>query len=69
MITTDIAKSVLFDPLKMDVNELYIISGYATPTMLSWYIKNLYHKTHSPIKISLMVGMVPFDGISVSVHE
>ena len=31
MITTDIAKSVLFDPLEMDVNELYIISGYATP--------------------------------------
>ena len=25
MITTDIAKSVLFDPLEMDVNELYII--------------------------------------------
>ena len=69
MITTDISKSVLFDPLKLDVNELYIISGYATPTMLSWYIKNLYHKTRLPINISLLVGMVPFDGISVSVHE
>lgn len=46
MITTDIAKSVLFDPLKMDVNELYIISGYATPTMLSWYIKNQIGRAH-----------------------
>lgn len=69
MITTEIPKAVLFDPLGMDVNELYIVSGYATPTMLSWYMKNLYHKTHLPIRISLMVGMVPFDGISVSVHE
>ena len=69
MITTDIAGSMLFAPLTLDVNELCIVSGYATPTMLSWYMKNLYHKTRSPIKISLLVGMVPFDGISVSVHE
>ena len=69
MIVRDIAKTVLFDPLFLDINELYIISGYATPTMLSWYIKNLYHKTQTPIKIFLLVGMAPFDGISVSVHE
>ena len=69
MITADISKTVLFAPLALDVNELYIVSGYATPTMLSWYMKNLYHKTRSPIKIFLLVGMVPFDGISVSVHE
>lgn len=69
MITTDIAGSMLFAPLTLDVNELCIVSGYATPTMLSWYMKNLYHKTRFPIKISLLVGMVPFDGISVSVHE
>ena len=69
MIIKDIAKTVLFDPLVQDVNEFYIVSGYATPTMLSWYIKNLYHKTRDPIKIYLLVGMVPFDGVSVSVHE
>lgn len=69
MILNDIAKTVLFDPLARDVNELYIVSGYATPTMLSWYIKNLYHKTQTPIKVHLLVGMVPFDGVSVSVHE
>lgn len=69
MFTANIAEFALFDPLELDVNELYIVSGYATPTMLSWYIKNLYHKTRFPINISLMVGMVPFDGISVSVHE
>ena len=63
------AESILFSPLELDVNELYIISGYATPTMLSWYMKNLYQKTCFPIKIFLLVGMVPFDGISVSVHE
>ena len=69
MILNNIAKTILFNPLSKDVNELYIVSGYATPTMLSWYIKNLYHKTQAPIKIYLLVGMLPFDGISVSVHE
>lgn len=69
MVLKDIAKTILFEPLSHDVNELYIVSGYATPTMLSWYIKNLYHKTQTPIRIHLLVGMVPFDGISVSVHE
>lgn len=69
MITADIAETALFLPLRNDVNELYIIAGYATPTMLSWYIENLYHRTRVPIRIVLMIGMVPFDGISASVHE
>ena len=69
MITSDIAHKILFEPLTQDVNELYILSGYATPNMVSWYIKNLYHKTQTPIKITLLVGMVPFDGISVDIHE
>ena len=69
IIVSDIAKRVLIDPLGLDVNELYIISGYAAPTILFWYMKNLYNKTQSPIKMSLMVGMIPFDGISASVHE
>ena len=69
MITDNIAQTALFDPLINCVNELYIVSAYATPTMLSWYIKNLYHKTQTPIKVYLLIGMIPFDGISVSIHE
>lgn len=69
MIIDSHTKKVLFDPLSEDVNELYILTGYAAPTMLSWYIKNLYHKVRTPLRIYLMIGMVPFDGISASVHE
>ena len=69
MITERLAETILFSPLAGDVNELYILSGYATPNMLSWYIKNIYHRTRIPIKIHLIVGMVPFDRLSVSVHE
>ena len=69
VIIRDIARTILFAPLERNVNELYIVSGYATPNMLSWYIKNLYHRTRIPLRICLLVGMVPYDGISVSIHE
>ncbi|MEA5151487.1 MAG: NgoFVII family restriction endonuclease [Oscillospiraceae bacterium] len=69
VVSENLAETVLFTPLRRDVNELYILSGYATPNMLSWYITNIQHRTQSPIKIHLLVGMVPFDRLSVSVHE
>ena len=69
MLIRDIEQAILFKPLENDVNELYIISGYATPNMLSWYIKNLGGKTRTPIKIHLLIGMIPYDGISVGAHE
>ncbi len=71
MVTTikNHTAEVLFEPLYNEADELYILSAYATPNMLSWYIKNIYHKTSNPIKINLIVGMVPFDNLSVSVHE
>lgn len=69
MITRNIEQAILFEPLRDDVNELYIVSGYATPNMLSWYIKNLEGKTRTPIRIHLLIGMIPYDGISVGAHD
>ena len=69
MLQSNFTQKILFDPLRSEVDELYILSAYATPNMLSWYVKNIYHKTIVPIKINLIVGMVPFDNLSVSVHE
>lgn len=69
MFIENIADLLLFEPLRRQMNELIIITAYATPNMLSWYIKNLHRKTKAPIKISLIIGMVPFDGVSLSIHE
>lgn len=69
MFQADLTEKILFEPLRDEAEELYILSAYATPNMLSWYIKNLYHKTAVPIRINLIVGMVPFDNMSVSIHE
>lgn len=69
MIISDIANAVLFEPLSMDVNELLIISGYAAPSMLAWYIKKLEHEVRIPIKINILVGMTPSEGISATIHN
>ncbi len=69
IIYDNLANSVFFEPLREGMDELWILSGYATPNMASWLIKNIQSITTKKIKISLIVGMVPHDGLSVSVHE
>ncbi len=66
---SSLAKRILFEPLKLGVNRLCILSGYSTPNMASWLIKNIKKFKSNPIDISIIVGMVPFDGLSISVHE
>ncbi len=66
---SELAKKILLEPLKAGMDRLCIISGYATPNMTSWLIKNLKQFKVSEIEIDLIVGMVPFDGLSISVHE
>nr|WP_308625779.1 restriction endonuclease PLD domain-containing protein [uncultured Eisenbergiella sp.] len=66
---SDLARRVLFEPLQSGADRLCILSGYATPNMASWFIKNLKKFTSRPIDLSLIVGMVPFDGLSISVYE
>ena len=69
MYYDELDKVAFFDPAKQDVDKLCILAGYATPNMSSWLIKNISDKLSKPIEIMLIVGMVPFDGLSVAVHE
>jgi len=69
MIIGDILNTVLFEPLDTGANELCIVSGYAAPSMLAWYIKKLEHRTRVPVNIRLLVGMTPSDGISENIHN
>lgn len=69
MYTENLKQHIFFNPLKRDVNQLYIVSGYATPNMTSWLMKNISRSTSNAIDIFLIIGMVPYDGLSVSVHN
>lgn len=69
LIETDLVKNIFLNPLKSEVDKLCIVAGYATPNMSSWLIKNLSDRIKNKIEIELLVGMVAYDGISISVHE
>lgn len=69
MIDQDLKKNIFWDPLKNGANELLIVSGYATPNMASWLMKNLKNHSTRKVSIQLIIGMVPQDGLSISVHE
>jgi hypothetical protein len=69
MYFQDLDKVVFFNPAMQNVNRLCILSGYATPNMTSWLIKNISERLLRPTEIALIVGMIPYDGLSISVHE
>lgn len=69
MFTKDIAKKILFQPLHDGADELYLATSYATHTMLSWFLTNLELHQHQTLRISMIVGMVPYNHLSVTVHD
>lgn len=69
MFDTELLERIFWEPLSSGADHLLIISGYATPNMASWFFKNIEKKTEKKIDISLIVGMVPYDGLSISIHE
>lgn len=69
MITANLAEKVLIDPIRRGMDSLFIIAGYATPTMASWHIKQIQMMELRPIEIKLVVGMCCYDGLTADVHE
>lgn len=69
MLAENLTKPILFEPMLKGADRLCIIAGYATPNMASWFMKNIPENVEKKIDISLIVGMVPYDGLSISIHE
>lgn len=65
----DFRKKILINPVKNGADKLCIISGYATPSMATWHIQTMFEANISPIKIDLIVGMCPYDGLSLISHK
>jgi hypothetical protein len=69
MFSNNIAQKIFFAPSLKGGNKLLILSGYATPNMASWLIKSFKEQNISSVNISLLIGMVPYNGLSVPIHE
>lgn len=68
MIYDELYKEVLIKPCMEGANKLFIISGYATSAMAFHHLEELKEKRYD-VKISLLVGMCPTDGLSISNHR
>lgn len=65
----DLVNEILLSPALEGADTLNIVSGYATPLMASWHIKQLREKRLNKVNINLIVGMSNYDGIPLSSHE
>lgn len=65
----DLVNEVLLAPAREGAKTLNIVSGYATPLMASWHIKQLRELRLKDININLVVGMANYDGITLSSHQ
>lgn len=68
LILNNLFKKILLDPVTdQGANELYVVSGYATAAMV---FRHMLHaqKQNLNIRLNLLVGMCPNDGISNSNH-
>ena len=69
MYYENLKNKVLLHPVSEGAEHLKIITGYAAHTMASWHLSEIETMYKKGIKITLIVGMCRFDGISISVHE
>ncbi|MCA0389175.1 MAG: NgoFVII family restriction endonuclease [Bacteroidetes bacterium] len=67
MITTALFEEVLIKPAQIS-DELRIVSGYATPAMAFRHLSVLSDMNLN-IKVNLIVGMTPQEGISLTGHK
>jgi HKD family nuclease len=69
MITENLFDKVLIEPVKNGADILYVVSGYATAAMTFHHFDYLKKNHSKQIEINLIVGMCPYDGLSLSNHK
>ncbi|MCU7492385.1 MAG: NgoFVII family restriction endonuclease [Ignavibacteria bacterium] len=68
MLTGHLIKSILIEPVKKGADSLFIVSGFASPTMASKHIELIEEKLKTHINISLLIGMCPDGGLPLKDH-
>jgi hypothetical protein len=69
MITQDLFEKALIDPVQQGADKLFIVSGYATAAMAFHHLDFIKRNIHKSLKINLIIGMCPHDGLSYSNHK
>ncbi len=69
MITNNLFNKILIEPIRSGADTLYVVSGYATAAMAFHHFESSKTNFGKRIKINLVVGMCPYDGLSLSNHK
>lgn len=70
MIYSNLTEQIFLNPIKDGAEELFILSGSASPNMASLFLKTLQDEKIDTIKnINLIIGMTVHNGISISNHN
>ena len=68
ILTKNLYKTGLIEPISKGYNSLKIISGYSTSAMAYKHLSEI-HTIDPNFKVQLVVGMCKFDGMSLSNHH
>jgi hypothetical protein len=68
MFSDNLYDNILFAPVTHGADHLCVVSGYATAAMAFHHINHINKEGHD-IKVDLVVGMCPNDGLSISNHN
>jgi hypothetical protein len=63
LLEKDLFHEVLVQPALDGARELHIVSGYASPAMVSRHLNELQSQTNAAFQIDLLVGMTGVDGL------
>ena len=69
MITKNLFDKVLIDPVRNGADRLFVVSGYATAAMTFHHLETIKRDIGKQVHINLIVGMCPYDGMSLSNHK
>jgi hypothetical protein len=68
MFSENLFDTVLVEPIRNGADHLYIVSGYATAAMAFHHMNYVQKNVHN-INLDLVVGMCPYDGLTISNHK
>ncbi|MBI3733158.1 MAG: NgoFVII family restriction endonuclease, partial [Chloroflexi bacterium] len=69
MLTNNLFDEVLINPAKSGANQLYIVSGYATPAIIYKHLQTIRDELRTRIELKLIVGMTPLEGVAKAYHQ
>ena len=64
LITNELFQQILIEPVQRGAKDLYIVTGYASPSMVTRHFEYVAKTLKTKISIDLHVGMTGRDGLS-----